>query len=266
MKLERGGLILGLIIGLLAGLAVALAVTLYVTKAPVPFVNKVPPRTADQDAAEAERNKNWDPNAGLSSRTPPPKPIEGSASAADPGAAARPPAQTIPSAGSRDPAAILSGAPVDGADGGAKAPARPAGPVATPVPASPPPAAATPAKPTAPPAAAASKPGSAAATAAATAAAAAKPSSRAAADPFTYFVQAGAFQSSNEAEQQRAKLAILGVETKIIEREQSGRTVFRVRAGPYARQPEADSVKEKLIGSGVEAMLVRVERQAGGAP
>ena len=71
--LQRGGLILGLIIGLLVGLGLALAVALYVTKAPVPFVNKVPPRTADQDAAEAERNKNWDPNAGLAGKQPAPK-------------------------------------------------------------------------------------------------------------------------------------------------------------------------------------------------
>jgi cell division protein FtsN len=76
-----------------------------------------------------------------------------------------------------------------------------------------------------------------------------------------YFVQAGAFQSSDDAEQQRAKLAILGVETKLIEREQSGRTVFRVRAGPYTKQPDAEGVRDKLLSSGVEAMLVRVERQ-----
>ena len=62
---QRGGLVLGLIIGLLIGLAVALGVALWVTKAPVPFVNKVPPRTPEQDAAEAARNKDWDPNAAL---------------------------------------------------------------------------------------------------------------------------------------------------------------------------------------------------------
>ncbi|MFO1336606.1 MAG: hypothetical protein U1E80_16200, partial [Piscinibacter sp.] len=65
MKSQRGGFALGLIVGLLIGLALALAVALYVTKVPVPFVNKVPQRTAEQDAAEQEKNKNWDPNAGL---------------------------------------------------------------------------------------------------------------------------------------------------------------------------------------------------------
>ena len=59
---QRGGFVMGLIVGLLVGLALALAVALYVTKAPVPFVNKVQQRTPEQDAAEVERNKNWDPN------------------------------------------------------------------------------------------------------------------------------------------------------------------------------------------------------------
>ena len=60
---QRGGFALGLIVGLLVGLALAIGVALYVTKVPVPFVNKVPQRTAEQDSAEAERNRSWDPNA-----------------------------------------------------------------------------------------------------------------------------------------------------------------------------------------------------------
>src|ERR1700736_4224429 len=68
---QRGGFAMGLIFGLLVGLALALGVALYVTKAPNPFVNKVPQRSAVQDAAEAERNRNWDPNAPLAGTTPP---------------------------------------------------------------------------------------------------------------------------------------------------------------------------------------------------
>ncbi len=65
---QRGSFVLGLVVGLLVGLSLALGVALYITKAPIPFVNKVPPRTAEQDKAEAERNKNWDPNAPLGAR------------------------------------------------------------------------------------------------------------------------------------------------------------------------------------------------------
>ncbi|MBE0547339.1 MAG: hypothetical protein IH627_06755, partial [Rubrivivax sp.] len=68
MNRQRGGFVMGLVVGLLAGLALALGVALYITKAPVPFINKVPQRTAEQDSAEAERNRNWDPNGPLAGK------------------------------------------------------------------------------------------------------------------------------------------------------------------------------------------------------
>ena len=80
------------------------------------------------------------------------------------------------------------------------------------------------------------------------------------ADPFNYFVQAGAFGRTEDAEQQRAKLAMMGLESRLSEREQSGRTVYRVRVGPYERRAEAESAKDKLAESGIEAQLVRVQR------
>ncbi|MBO1037984.1 sporulation protein, partial [Delftia sp. SD018] len=68
---QRGGTVIGLIIGMIVGLAAALAVAVYVTKVPVPFLSKGG-KTADQDAAEAQRNKNWDPNAPLQGKNPAP--------------------------------------------------------------------------------------------------------------------------------------------------------------------------------------------------
>jgi cell division protein FtsN len=79
-------------------------------------------------------------------------------------------------------------------------------------------------------------------------------------DPFIYFVQAGAFRTAEDAEAQRAKLSLMGIESKVSEREQSGRDVFRVRVGPFERKDEADRQKEKLEASGVETALVRVQR------
>lgn len=212
MTLQRGNFALGLIVGLLVGLALALGVALYVTKVPVPFLNKVPQRTAEQDADEAERNKNWDPNAPLAGRPRPPAPMASAAGTPPPGIAvvpqaapARPPAAaSAPAAPRRDPAAILAGEPVP-----------------------------------APAAAKSTKPG---------------------ADPFTYFVQVGAFARPDEAEQQRARVSLMGMTAKVSEREQSGRTVYRVRVGPYERKQDADAAQEKLAGNGVEAALVRVER------
>jgi cell division protein FtsN len=217
---QRGGFALGLIVGLLVGLALAIGVALYVTKVPVPFVNKVPQRTAEQDAAETERNKHWDPNAPLASKPATPiKPPGAPASAAlPPGIAAAPaPATAATPPPKRDPAALLSG------------------PTPAPVTAAKPPPAPTAAAPTP----RSTKPG---------------------ADPFTYFVQVGAYGKAEDAEQQRARIGLMGMSAKVSEREQSGRTMYRVRLGPYERKEDADAIQERLSGSGVEAALVRVER------
>ncbi|MEP6740512.1 MAG: SPOR domain-containing protein [Caldimonas sp.] len=218
---QRGGFIIGLVIGLLIGLALALGVALYVTKAPNPFVNKVPPRPAGQDAAEAERNRNWDPNSALAGRNPAPA-ASASASAPDilPPVAAVRPALVPPTV--IDP--ILPGA------ASAPRPGRPASATAS---------------------GAAPAPGGKASQALPV---------LAGGDPFSYFVQAGAYARSEDAEQQRAKLAMLGVESKLTEREQSGRTVYRVRVGPFERKEEADAAKEKLNDAGVDSALVRVQK------
>jgi cell division protein FtsN len=187
------------VVGLLIGLAAALAVALYVTKVPVPFINKVPQRTADQDAAEAQRNKTWDPNAGL---------------------ATKPPARPTPPSGAVAPAA------------------PPAATVAVPAAAVPPAAALPPAAASA--ARAASKPGGAS---------------------LSYFAQAGAYTRADDAEAQRAKLALLGLDSKLSEREQAGRTVYRVRVGPFEGRAQADEAIERLQAAGIESTLVRVERQ-----
>jgi len=73
-------------------------------------------------------------------------------------------------------------------------------------------------------------------------------------------VQAGAFGKPEDAEQQRARLAIMGYEAKVTEREQSGRTMYRVRIGPFQRKDDADVAKDKLAGVGVESALVRVQK------
>lgn len=80
------------------------------------------------------------------------------------------------------------------------------------------------------------------------------------AEPFAYFVQVGAFRTSEDAESQRAKLSLGGIEAKVTEREQAGRTVFRVRVGPFDKREDADRAKEKLETAGLETALVRVQR------
>ena len=237
---QRGGFGVGLIVGLLIGLSLALGVALYVTKVPIPFVNKVPQRSPAQDAAETEKNKNWDPNSPLYGKNP-----------------ARP---STSASGTVTP--VTNPEPIE-------TPVTP--PVATAPAAAPPPAAAPTARPTPAPAAApaprtpavASTRDPAAILADRPAPVSAKASASAAvntSDPFTYLVQAGAYGTVEDAEQQRARLAMMGLEAKLTEREQAGRTVHRVRLGPFDKKADADAAKEKLNNSGIEAALVRVQR------
>jgi cell division protein FtsN len=197
MSGQRGGFLVGLVVGLLIGLAASLAVALYVTKVPVPFINKVPQRTAEQDAAEAERNKNWDPNAALGSQAP-----------AKPAASGTAPPPVLPPPPAPSPAPVTA--------------------------ATPPPAASV--------------------------ASAPRPA-KAGAGGLIFFAQAGAFTRADDAEAQRAKLALLGLDAKITEREQAGRTVYRVRIGPFEARAQADAALERLQAAGVDSTLVRVERQ-----
>ena len=85
-------------------------------------------------------------------------------------------------------------------------------------------------------------------------------SAGAANDPFMYFVQVGAFRTPEDAESQRAKLSLSGVEARVSEREQAGRPVYRVRVGPFDKKDEAEKSKEKLEAAGLETALVRVQR------
>lgn len=79
-------------------------------------------------------------------------------------------------------------------------------------------------------------------------------------DPFIYFVQAGAFRNGPEAEAQRARLAMLGFEASVSEREQAGQPVFRVRIGPFDRRLDAELMEQRVLGNGFETALVRAQR------
>ena len=161
-------------------------------------------RSGTQDAAEAQKNKNWDPNSPLYGKTP-----------------------------SRTPASVAAPASTT------VAPAVAAASAALP---------------------AASKPAGRVAADPLGDLAASRAAASGGVDPFDYFVQAGAFRTQQDADAQRAKLAMMGWEARVSEREQNGRTVYRVRVGPFGKRDDAQQIKEKLDGAAVDSALVRAPR------
>lgn len=240
--LQRGGTFMGFIAGLIIGLGAALAVAVYVAKVPVPFLSKNGTRSAEQDAAEAQKNRNWDPNSPLYGKNP-----------ARPGGSPEPSAKGEGGAeeGFRPPPKEK---PVSAASGtvttsDAEASAKTAAakdrdkPEKTPLPK-------VEAKrdsksPEGDPLGDLAK---------------AKAALAGEADVFDYFLQAGAFRTQVDAEAQKAKLAMMGWEARVSEREQNGRPVFRVRVGPFAKREAAEQFKDKLGAAGIESALVRVAR------
>ena len=49
-----------------------------------------------------------------------------------------------------------------------------------------------------------------------------------------------------DADAQKAKLSMMGIEAKVSEREQAGRAIFRVRSGPFDDKEQAEKILQAL--------------------
>jgi cell division protein FtsN len=74
-----------------------------------------------------------------------------------------------------------------------------------------------------------------------------------------YILQAGAFQASGQAEELKAKIALLGLGARVESARIGGKTVYRVRMGPYGTAGELADAKRKLAAGGLSAMAVRTQ-------
>lgn len=71
------------------------------------------------------------------------------------------------------------------------------------------------------------------------------------------FLQAGSFQSAGDADNQKAKLALLGLEASVQQVMLQDKVWYRVRLGPYAKLDEVNRVRADLAKQGVEAAVVK---------
>ena len=72
----------------------------------------------------------------------------------------------------------------------------------------------------------------------------------------SYFLQAGSFQRSKEADSLKAKLALLGVESSIETVRVNTETWHRVRIGPYENRTQLNQIRAKLRKNNVDTLLL----------
>lgn len=100
----------------------------------------------------------------------------------------------------------------------------------------------------------------AAAPAAVAPAPAAAPVEAAAEEKIIYFLQAGAFRDIDDAENTRAKLALLGFEAAISEKANDSGLLYRVRIGPFQQIENMNKARAKLIDSGIDVAIVKNQK------
>ena len=75
-----------------------------------------------------------------------------------------------------------------------------------------------------------------------------------------YFLQAGAFRDLDDAENTRAKLALLGFEAAISEKANDSGLLYRVRIGPFPQIETMNKARAKLIDSGIDVAIVKNQK------
>jgi cell division protein FtsN len=220
LRSQQGNTFIGIVIGLVIGLTIAVVVALVITKGSTPFTDK----GKASKTAETTAGQAADPN----------KPMYGNKEAV------------------REAAKDFS------RDAPATAPAAPKAPAADPLQAVVDKIQATPAPAPAPKAA----PAPAAAPGAANVAP--QPVGRAADaggdDKFIYYLQAGAFREIADAENARAKLALLGFEANVSDRATDTGVLHRVRIGPFNQVEAMNKVRSKLSENGIDVAVVRNQK------
>jgi cell division protein FtsN len=217
---QQGNTFVGIIIGLVIGLSIAVVVALMITKGATPFTDKGHPGKT----AEPTAGQIADPN----------KPMYGNKDAAREAAKDLAREQPAPVPATPAPPAPAAAdqlqAMVDKIQNAPAAPAKPA-------PATPNAANVTPQP-------------------------AAKPAADAAGadEKYIYYLQAGAFRETADAESARAKLALLGFEANISDRSTDTGVLHRVRLGPYHQVEAMNKVRSKLSENGIDVAVVRNQK------
>ncbi|WP_338770621.1 SPOR domain-containing protein [Massilia sp. METH4] len=218
---QQGSTLVGIIIGLVIGLVIAVIVALMITKGQSPFTE----RTSRASKPAESSGQIADPN----------KPMYGNRDAVrsanrdferEQQKSAPAPAAAPSTAPAADPLQAVVDRIQNGAEPKAGTPAAPVPPNT----AAPPTQAAAPAP------------------------------SPAGEEKWVYYLQAGAYRETADAEAVRAKLALLGFEASVTDRTTDSGVLHRVRVGPFTQVEAMNKVRSKLSENGVDVAVVRNQK------
>jgi cell division protein FtsN len=222
-NLQYGGTVIGFMLGLVLGLGVAVLVAIFVTRAPVPFMNKT--NKASDRVNDARSGGDLpDPN----------KPMYGKQKQGSPSGSAAPSSDSVGnSSGSSTSTAPASDSnSVLGGILSKEAPPPVAIAPPTPSPTQTPPSGKDPIND------------------------AIKESIE---DRTTYQLQAGAFKQQDDAESMKAKLSLLGYESRILNAQVNGETLYRVRIGPYKQLDDMNKARGRMAENKIDVTVIRIK-------
>ncbi|MQR00934.1 SPOR domain-containing protein [Glaciimonas soli] len=224
-KNQAGGTMLGLIIGLIIGLAIAVVVAILITKTPSPFNNK-----------NIKADKSADVVATPEQLSDPNKPLYGNRGTITPAPSITTPTPETPVAAPKSTEEPdLIGEKIQEMQKEAKVPAV---------------SKSTSDK------VAAEKAKKAAADSASNSTGT-KTDTADAGGNWIYYLQVGAFREQAEAENARARLALMGFEATISERPSDEGSLYRVRIGSFSSLETMNRMRSKLSDNGINAAVVR---------
>lgn len=77
------------------------------------------------------------------------------------------------------------------------------------------------------------------------------------ADEEIYLLQVGSFRQTGDAEQMKARLALLGMTAKIQSVSVNEATWHRVRIGPVTGARQADEIRQRLATNGIDCLVMK---------
>jgi cell division protein FtsN len=70
-----------------------------------------------------------------------------------------------------------------------------------------------------------------------------------------YLMQAGSFKTFKEADRLRAKLALMGIESKVEKAKVGSVNWYRVKMGPYVQTDSVNTIRARLRQNGIDVII-----------